>query len=493
LTSQHEKNTGEFLGATHLEGCLFTGEWKPRTLTALVMEPATGDQLALIALADPDQVAQSAQSASIIQKQWAATDPAARADILAKAAEVLAEQTSEVAQWLIREGGGAHMKANFEIAVTIKALRLAAALPEQAQGLVLPSVEGQTSFARRKPRGLIGIISPFNFPLYLAMRAVAPALALGNGVILKPDPRTAICGGHVIARIFELAGLPKGLLHVLPGGGEVGEALCSDPHIAMIQFTGSTGAGRAVGQLAGRHLKKVSLELGGKNPLIVLDDADIEAAAANAAWGAYLHQGQICMATGRILVHESIARAFTDRLADKARAIKVGNPVSEEIFNGPLINQRQADHARSIVDETLSQGGVLEAGGSGEGLFYQPTVLSGVRPGMRAFDEEVFGPVAVVTTFSTEDEAVTLANMTDYGLSASVFSKDIARAMRIGDRLHVGLLHINEQTVGDDVVNPFGGVGASGNGATIGGPANLDEFTEWQWVTQRDVPTAYPI
>ncbi|GBR11139.1 benzaldehyde dehydrogenase [Asaia spathodeae] len=488
-----ETNKAPFLESSHLEGCLFTGEWETRALTAAVVEPATGATLAKIALADPDQVTQSAKRASSAQKLWAATDPAERALVLAKAAALLESHAAEAAHWLVREGGGAQLKANFEIAVTVKALWLAATLPEQAQGLVLPSVTDQRSSARRKPRGLIGIISPFNFPLYLAMRAVAPALALGNGVILKPDPRTAICGGHVIARLFELAGLPKGLLHVLPGGGEVGEALCCDPHIAMIQFTGSTGAGRAVGQLAGRHLKKVSLELGGKNPLIVLDDADIDAAATNVAWGAYLHQGQICMATGRVLVHESIAARFIDALAAKARAIKTGNPVSEEVFNGPLINQRQADHVRLIVDDTLAQGAVLEAGGKGEGLFYQPTVLSGVRPGMRAFDEEIFGPVAVVTSFSTEDEAITLANMTDYGLSAAVFSRDVGRAMRVGDQLHAGLLHINDQTVGDDVVNPFGGFGASGNGAAIGGPANLDEFTEWQWVTLRDTPPAYPI
>lgn len=493
MTSQHAENREPFFGAAILEGCLFTGEWEPRQLTAPVVEPATGDRLASVALADPDQVARSAKDAATAQKLWAATDPARRAGILTKAAEMLDRHAGEVAQWLIREGGGAHVKANFEIAVTVKALRLAAMLPEQAQGLVLPGVDGQRSSARRRPRGLIGIISPFNFPLYLAMRAIAPALALGNGVILKPDPRTAICGGHAIARIFELAGLPRGLLHILPGGGEVGEALCCDPHIAMIQFTGSTGAGRAVGQLAGRHLKKVSLELGGKNPLIVLEDAAVELAAANAAWGAFLHQGQICMATGRILVHERIARDFIDALAGKARAVKVGNPLAEDVFNGPLINKRQADHVRSIVEETLAQGAVLEAGGVGDGLFYEPTVLSGVRPGMRAFDEEIFGPVAVVTVFSTEDEAIALANMTDYGLSASVFSKDVARAMRVGDRLHAGLLHINDQTVGDDVVNPFGGFGASGNGASIGGPANLDEFTEWQWITQRDEPPAYPI
>jgi benzaldehyde dehydrogenase (NAD) len=324
------------------------------------------------------------------------------------------------------------------------------------------------------------------------MRAVAPALAVGNAVVLKPDPRTSISGGVIIAQLFAEAGLPEGVLHVLPGAGDAGAALCSDPNIAMIAFTGSTSAGRKVGELAGRHLKKVSLELGGKNTLMVLDDADLDIAVSNAAWGTYLHQGQICMASGRILVQRTISEEFTGRLAEKARTLPVGDPATSQVALGPLINRAQIDHARDIVDRSTAAGARLEAGGTHEGLFFAPTVLSGVVPGMAAFEEEVFGPVASVTSFETDDEAIALANQTEYGLSAGIISRSVSRALGIGNRLRIGLLHINDQTVADDVVNPFGGVGASGNGTSIGGPANWEEFTQWQWVTIRGTAPTYP-
>jgi benzaldehyde dehydrogenase (NAD) len=369
---------------------------------------------------------------------------------------------------------------------------MAAALPTQPQGLVLPSTPGRLSFARRVPHGVVGVISPFNFPLILSIRAVAPALATGNAVVLKPDPQTPLTGGFIIARAFEEAGLPTGVLNVLPGGADAGEALCTDPNVGMIAFTGSTGAGRRVGELAGKHLKKVSLELGGKNSLIILEDADLDRAASNAAWGAYLHQGQICMASGRILVHESVAAELTRKLVAKARNMPVGNPATEHVALGPIINERQLKRVHEIVQDSIKAGATLEVGGSYEKLFYKATVLSGVRPGMRAFDEEIFGPVANIVTFKTDEEAVELANRTEYGLSAAILSSSVSRAMAIGERLRTGLLHINDQTVNDEGTNPFGGRGASGNGSRIGGPADMDEFTQWQWVTVKDTAPVYP-
>jgi benzaldehyde dehydrogenase (NAD) len=298
-------------------------------------------------------------------------------------------------------------------------------MPTQVQGLVLPSAAGRLSYARRHPLGVIGVISPFNFPLYLALRAVAPALATGNAVVLKPDPRTAVSGGFSIARVFEEAGLQAGLLHVLPGGADAGAALCSDPNVAMIQFTGSTQAGRAIGELAGRHLKKLSLELGGKNPLIVLDDADPERAAANIAWATFLHQGQICMSAGRILVQQSIAAEVVKRVVEKAAHLPVGNPTVSSVALGPVINSAQIRRIASIIEDTVNAGAKLETGGGHEKLFHQPTVLSGVKPGMRAFEEEIFGPVAVIATFNSDEEAVELANRTEYGLSAAVLSGSV--------------------------------------------------------------------
>ncbi|WP_295560747.1 aldehyde dehydrogenase family protein, partial [uncultured Sphingomonas sp.] len=341
------------LDAAHLNGRFFDGHWIEGSQGYDVLEPATGAVLARAASVDTATVTKTATAARAAQQGWAAATADVRAGIFVQAAALARVHAEEIVTWTMRESGSVRAKAEFELAITIKAIELAAAMPHQAQGLVLPSEPGRLSLARRRPLGVVGVIAPFNFPLYLAMRAVAPALAVGNAVVLKPDPRTAICGGLVIARLFELAGLPAGVLSVLPGGGEAGAALCADPNVAMIQFTGSTGAGRKVGEAASRHLKKVSLELGGKNTLIVLDDADLDLATRNAAWGAWLHQGQICMTAGRILVHRAIFDAFATRLAEKAKALPVGDPMSGTVAIGPLINQPQLDHAIDIVERSV--------------------------------------------------------------------------------------------------------------------------------------------
>lgn len=473
---------------------LFTGSWVPGELpVTTVTSPGSGQPLGALANAGTKQVEQSAQEAAKAQRNWYALPYDERASVLRKAAAIAEQYQAEIADWIVRESGSTQSKASFESSITIKSLHEASALPSRSQGEVLPSTAGRLSIARRRPLGVIGVISPFNFPLYLAMRAVAPALALGNAVVLKPDPRTAVCGGHVIARIFELAGLPNGVLHVLPGGAEAGAALTASPSVAMIQFTGSTPAGRKVGEAAGRHLKKVSLELGGKNSLIVLDDADLDLAIANATWGVYLHQGQICMSTGRLLVQRGIYAAFVERLVAKARSLTVGDPASGQVHLGPLINAAQRDNALRIVEAARAAGATLATGGSADGLFFQPTVLSDVQRDNPAFHEEIFGPVAVVVPFDSDEQAVELANNTDYGLSAAILSRDTGRALRLGEQLRTGLLHINDQTVNDEVINPFGGVGASGNGTSIGGAANWEEFTQWQWLTLKSEAPAYPL
>ncbi|MFT4249676.1 MAG: benzaldehyde dehydrogenase, partial [Pseudomonas sp.] len=426
------------------------------------------------------------------QRAWAATPPRERAAVFHRAAAILQDQAPAAAALIARESGGILAKGEHEVREAIVLLQRAAAMPLQANGQVLPSAPGRLSLARQLPLGVIGVISPFNFPLVLSLRSVAPALAVGNAVVLKPDPRTPYAGGFVIAEVLAAAGLPKGLLHVLPGGADAGQALVEAPGVPMIAFTGSTAAGRKIGELAGRHLKKVSLELGGKNALIVLEDADLDRAVSAIAFGAYFHQGQICMATGRVLAQRAIAAELTRRLAEKARHLPVGDPASGQVALGPIIDQRQLQNVVDIVDSSVAAGAVVEAGGSHEGLFYAPTVLSNVQPGMRAFEEEVFGPVANVIAFDSDDEAVELANRTEYGLSAGVISASLGRALAIGERLHTGLLHINDQTVADEVVNPFGGTGASGNGTSVGGPADWEQYTHWQWVTIKDAVPQYP-
>ena len=485
-------NASTFMDAGHWAGNFFTGAWQAAGSTSAVTDKACAQVLGQIGMATPADLAAAAQSATAAQAAWADFPPDERAAIFRRAAALVEQHRDEMAGWIMRESGSTRAKADTELRSTLNTLHASAAMMGEPNGLMLPTRSDRMSFARRVPHGVVGVIAPFNFPLTLAIRAVAPALVTGNAVILKPDPQTAVCGGFLIARIFQEAGLPAGLLHVLPGGADVGEAICTDPRIGMVAFTGSTAAGRKVGALCGAHLKKVSLELGGKNSLVVLEDADLDAAASGAAFGAWLHQGQICMATGRILASAKIAAELTERLAAKASKVQVGDPARDKVGLGPVINERQLRGIHALVQDSVAAGATLHAGGTHEQLFYRPTVLGNVKPGMRVFDEEVFGPVASVTPFSTDDEAVELANSTEYGLAAAVMSRDTARALALGKRLKVGLLHINDQTVLGDPHIPFGGRGHSGNGSRIGGPANWDEFTQWQWITLRGTPPAYP-
>jgi benzaldehyde dehydrogenase (NAD) len=297
-----------------------------------------------------------------------------------------------------------------------------------------------------------------------------------------------------LARIFEAAGLPAGLLHVLPGGADTGEALVADPAVPVISFTGSTPAGRRVGELAGRYLKRAHLELGGNSALVVLDDADLDAAVGLGAWGSYLHSGQICMATGRHLVHESLFDAYVERLAAKADALPVGDPATKRVALGPIIDAAQRDRIHGIVRSTVDAGAEVVAGGTYQDLFYRPTVLTRVTPQMPAFAQEVFGPVAPVVPFATLDEAAGLAAASEYGLSLGIATADAAKGLALAERIPTGIVHINDQTVSDEAVAPFGGVGASGTGSRFGGPAaNVEAFTETRWITMRGWPATYPM
>lgn len=486
------RNDIPYLNTGIWNGKLFLGGWNNASKAHEVLEPATGSVLTRVGSATPEDVAEAAKRARAAQAAWIALPYEQRAAIFRKAAQIIERETEGMTQWIVRETGCIPPKAGVELHMAVGILNEAAGMVTQPSGLVLPSDGGRLSIARRVPHGVVGVISPFNFPLILSIRAVAPALAVGNTVVLKPDPHTPITGGYLIARVFEEAGLPKDCLQVLPGGADAGQALCADPNIAMISFTGSTAVGRSVGEMAGRTLKKVTLELGGKNRMIILDDADVELAASCAAWGTYLHQGQICMATGIILAHEKVAERVTELLVEKATHLPVGDPATQQVALGPLINARQRDRVHAIVQDSISQGARLSAGGTYEGNFYKPTVLTGVRPGMRCFEEEVFGPVASVVTFSGDDEAVELANRTEYGLSLGIISASTSRALALASRIPTGLLHINDQTVADEPHIPFGGRGASGNGGRHGGPANWEEFAQWQWVTIKDSAPRYP-
>lgn len=475
------------------QGNLFTGEW---TIASGgrndVVEPATQQAFTHTGLATADDVLSACDRAARAQPEWASVAPREKAAMFLRAARFMEDHAAELAVLIARETGGIIPKGQHEVKEAVLILQLASSMALEPNGLTLPSTAGRQSYAQRLPLGVIGVISPFNFPLILSIRAIAPALATGNTVVTKPDPQTPLSGGVLLALALESAGLPGGVFQVLPGGVEAGEALCSSPEVAMVAFTGSTAVGRRVGEMCGRHLKKVSLELGGKSALIILEDANLDVAASNIAWGAFFHQGQICMASGRVLVHQSIAAKLTRKLVEKAKHLPVGDPMSGQVALGPVINSQQRDRVHSIVQESVAAGAILEAGGEYEGLFYQPTVLSGVKPGMRAYEEEVFGPVINLTTFSTDEEAIAIANDTEYGLAGAIISANVSRAQTMGAQLKVGMLHINDQTVNDECVNPFGGCGQSGNGHAVGSPSDWETYTHWQWVTVKAAATPYP-
>jgi benzaldehyde dehydrogenase (NAD) len=468
-------------------GKVFTGEWRSTGNTAKSVEPATGDVLAEVGMATAEDLSTSARAAADAGREWAARPYQERTDVLRRAAQLLEDNRQPVGEWIAREAGKVAAARSLELQLSIDELWQAAALTAAPLGALLPSTDpDRQSIARRHPHGVVAVIAPWNFPLNLAMRSVAPALACGNAVVLKPASETVVCCGVVIARLFEQAGLPAGVLHMLPGkGSELGTAFADDPNIDMISFTGSTEVGKSLSEAAGRNVKKFVAELGGNNPFLILDDVDVSAAAQAAAFGCFTHQGQICMATGRVLVAESIAEQFVGELASAADALSVGNPL-DDVDLGPIINDSQATHIDEIVRRSLDAGAQLRAGGTRDGLFFRPTVIAGVSPQMAAYTEEIFGPVAAVTTFKADEEAISLANDTPYGLVAGVHSGSVQRAKGVGEQLRAGMVHINDQTVNDEVVAPFGGQGDSGGDGRFGAFTNLDEFTTWKWVTIRE-------
>ncbi|WP_062643177.1 aldehyde dehydrogenase family protein [Streptomyces maremycinicus] len=469
--------------------------WQSRPLSGpryTVTEPATGDPLGTVDLAGAADVGPAAEAARAAQTEWARLPHFVRAGVLRKAGDLFTAHADELRDWIVRESGSIPGKADFELHVAAQECYEAAALASRPAGQVLPSEAPRLSYTRRVPVGVVGVISPFNAPLILSIRSVAPALALGNAVVLKPDPRTAVCGGLALAAVFAEAGLPENLLHILPGGADTGAALVADPLVPVISFTGSTGAGRAVGEAAGRHLKRAHLELGGNSALIVLEDADLDAVISTAAWGSFFHQGQICMTTGRHLVHASLYEEYVERLAAKADALAVGDPHRAQVHLGPLIDDGQLAKVHGLVEASTAAGAKLAAGGRHEELFYRPTVLAGVDDDTPAYAEEVFGPVAPVRAFATPDEAAALAARSPYGLSLGIVTRDAARGLDLAERVPTGIVHINDQTVNDEAVAPFGGVAASGTGARFGGEANLEAFTDVRWTTVRADVAPYP-
>jgi acyl-CoA reductase-like NAD-dependent aldehyde dehydrogenase len=458
--------------------------------------PFTGEPAGSAAAASREDARAAVDAARDAFPAWAAAPPAQRRELLGAAAGLLTERQEQIAAVMTEETGGTFGWGMFNCMLAAGMLREAAAQAYWVTGETIPSdVPGKLAMAVRQPAGVVVGIAPWNAPVILGTRAVATPLAYGNTVVLKASeecPRTHAA----IAGVLQDAGLPDGVVNFLTNApqdaGDVVDELIAHPATRRINFTGSTRVGRLIAENAGRHLKRVLLELGGKAPMLVLADADIERAVAAAHFGAFMHQGQICMSTERIVVDRSVADDFAARLAECARGLKIGDPRDPQTTIGPLINAGAVARVTELVDDARAHGAQVLIGGSAQGPCFEPTVLHGVTPQMRVYGEESFGPLASIVTVDGVEEAVRVANDTEYGLAAAVFSRDVPAALEIAHRIESGICHVNDATVHDEPQMPFGGVKASGFGR-FGGRAALEEFTDLRWITIQDQPRHYPI
>ncbi|MBB4658130.1 aldehyde dehydrogenase family protein [Parvularcula dongshanensis] len=457
--------------------------------------PWTGETLFSYGTATRDDVDEALRASKAAQAEWAALPPAARAASMAKMVEIIESRSDELMDWIVRESGGTKVKAALEVKLITGVFREAAILPYMVEGRILPEdIEGKESRCYRKPVGVVALISPWNFPMQLTARTLGPALAVGNGVVLKPASDTPVTGGTLFAAMLEEAGIPEGLVSVLPGpGSEVGDALIGHEIPRVVSFTGSTPVGRGVGKSAldAKVIKQLELELGGNGPIVVLDDADIDLAVRASLWGKFMHQGQICMIANRIVVHDAVYDEFVDRFVAGAKSLKRGDPDDPATFIGPIINDSQMKSIRKLIEKAKSEGATCLLGGEPEGLVLPPHVFADVAEDSCLVTNEIFGPVAPIQRASDEEDALRLANATDYGLSSAVFTKDVDRGVRFARRIEAGMTHVNDQPVNDSPFGPFGGEKNSGLGRFNGRWA-VEAFTTDHWITVQRTPRDYP-
>jgi benzaldehyde dehydrogenase (NAD) len=437
-----------------------------------------------------------ASTAAAAFPAWAATGPNARRALLMKAAATLDAKADAFVAAMMSEIGATKGWALFNLGLAASMVREAAALTTQISGEVIPSDKpGCLAMTLREPVGVILGIAPWNAPIILGVRAIAVPLACGNSVILKASescPRTH----ELIIEAFAEAGFPEGVVNIVTNApvdaGDVVGALIAHPAVKRINFTGSTAVGRIIAKRAAEHLKPVLLELGGKAPLIVLDDADLDEAVKAAAFGAFMNQGQICMSTERIIVVDSVADAFAEKFAAKAKSIATGDPRDGKAPLGAVVDVKTVTHVNALIDDAVSKGATLRSGGKADSVLMPATVVDGVTDAMALYRDESFGPIVAIIRAKDEADAIRLANDSEYGLSAAVFTRDTARGLRVARQIRSGMCHINGPTVHDEAQMPFGGVGASGYGR-FGGKAGIDSFTELRWITIETQPGHYPI
>ncbi|MFG2883773.1 aldehyde dehydrogenase family protein [Streptomyces sp. NPDC048297] len=471
------------------------GEWRPGTGSWDVIDfnPYDDEKLASITVATVDEVDQAYRAAARAQKQWAATNPYARRAVFEKALRLIEDREQEIADLIIAELGGTRVKAGFELHLAKEFLREAVHLALRPEGRILPSpIDGKENRVYRLPVGVVGVISPFNFPFLLSIKSVAPALALGNAVVLKPHQNTPIAGGTLVAKIFEEAGLPGGLLNVVVTDiAEIGDAFIEHPVPKVISFTGSDKVGRHVATVCARNFKRSVLELGGNSALVVLDDADVDYAVDAAVFSRYVHQGQVCMAANRVLVDRSVADEFTEKFVAKVRSLKVGDPRDPETVIGPVINSQQANAISGTVEQALAEGATALLRGATEGNLVGPSVLTGIPAGSPLLEQEVFGPVVFLVPFDGEEEAVRIVNGTPYGLSGAVHTGDVERGVEFAKRIETGMFHVNDGTVHDEPIVPFGGEKHSGLGR-LNGETTMEAFTTIKWISVQHGRSRFP-
>jgi benzaldehyde dehydrogenase (NAD) len=477
---------------------LIGGEWRAAEAGNSFSRPNpyTGETASNAAAAGREDARAAVEAAHAALAEWSATGPGARRAVLSRAADLIIERQNEIAETMIEETGATFGWGMFNCMLASGMLREAAAQTTAMIGEVIPSdVPGKLAMAVRAPVGVVVGIAPWNAPVILSTRAVATPLAFGNTVVLKASELCPRTHAHVAQAVAD-AGVPGGVINFLTNAPEdaaaVVEELIAHPLTRRINFTGSTRVGRIIAEIAGRHLKRVLLELGGKAPLIVLGDADLERAAAATSFGAFFHQGQICMSTERIVVERSVAEPFAELLAARASALSVGDPRDPTTQIGPLINEAALERVGGLVDDARQHGAKVLSGGEVDGACYPPTVLLGVDAQMRVYNEESFGPLASIVVVDGVDQAIEVANDTEYGLSAAIFSENVPAALELAQRIESGMCHINDTTVQDEPQMPFGGVKASGWGR-FGGRAALEEFTELRWITIQETERHYPI
>jgi acyl-CoA reductase-like NAD-dependent aldehyde dehydrogenase len=461
-----------------------------------LVDPYTGEGAGRAAAATREDAHAAADAAAEAFPEWSMTGPTERRELLQKAAGLLMERAPDIAGIVTQETGGTFGWGMFNCSLAAGMLNEAAAQTTSVTGEVIPSdVPGLTAMGVRQPAGVVLGIAPWNAPVILATRAVATPLAFGNAVILKASEVCPRTHGEII-RVLADAGLPPGVVNLIThkpdDAADIVDEMIAHPAVRRINFTGSTRVGRRVAENAARHLKRVLLELGGKAPMIVLADADIDEAVAAAKFGSFMHQGQICMATERIVADRSIASAFAEKLGERAATLKVGDPRDPETEIGPLVNRAALERVSGLVDDAVERGAEVVTGAEADGPCYQPTVLNGVTPEMRIYHEESFGPVVGILSVDSPEEAVRIANDTEYGLAASVFGGHVPTALDLARQIESGICHVNGSTVHDEPQMPFGGVKASGWGR-FGGKAAIEEFTELRWITVQHGSRHYPI